>query len=89
MKTETLQARVQALEQMVNGPLGVLARLDGLDANVQHLSRKVEVLRGDVETLRGDVGELRREVAAGDEETRRLMRVLYEDTIARIGALRG
>lgn len=100
METKTWQGRVHALEQVVNGETGVLARLDGLDAKVEHLTLEVVTLRGDVDALRGEVGELRqemrdefkavrREIVDGDEETRRLMRVLHEDVVTRIAALQG
>jgi hypothetical protein len=49
-----------------------------------------EMRQGD-ETLLGEIRKVeaspRREIQAGDEETRRFMRVLHEDVIARIAAI--
>ena len=48
-------------------------------------------LRDDVRGLRSELGtlrlDLRREIRKGDDETRRQMRVLHEDVIARLGLL--
>jgi predicted nuclease with TOPRIM domain len=55
------------------------------------LRGEVDELRGEVDELRDKVdkvrGELRAEIRAGDEETRRFMRVLHEEVIARIAAI--
>ena len=49
-------------------------------------TRIVEALWGDDAPLTVEAS-LRREIQAGDEETRRFMRVLHEDVIARIAAI--
>ncbi len=51
---------------------------------------RFEIRAGD-EALLGEIrkveASLRREIQAGDEETRRFMRVLHEDVIARLAAI--
>ena len=135
MESQTLEARVDALEHIVNGENGVLARLDKLSGEVSELRHEMRnefvavrremrdefaavraemheefaavrgemrdefaavrgEMRGELAALRGEMrdefaGVVRREVAAGNEETRNYMRVLYEDAIARIAASRG
>jgi predicted nucleic acid-binding Zn-ribbon protein len=70
----------------------------GLRADVTTLQNDVTGLRVDVTTLQNDVkshraetsameDRLRVEIRAGDEETRRQMRVLHEEVIARIALL--
>ena len=52
--------------------------------------RVIQALRQEIHA--GDehvVQTLRREIRAGDEETRRFMRILYEDLVERIGILGG
>jgi len=51
------------------------------------LHRGLHGIRGELDGLDGEFDGLRAEIRAGDEETRRYMRVLYEDLIARIAAL--
>jgi predicted nuclease with TOPRIM domain len=62
-----------------------------LRGEVGELRGEVGELRGEVDELRDKVdkvrGELRAEIRAGDEETRRFMRVLHEEVIARIAAI--
>ena len=48
---------------------------------------ELDGIHGELDGLHGEFDGLRAEIRAGDEETRRYMRVLYEDLIARIAAL--
>ena len=63
--------------------------LETLPARVSAVELQIVQLRQDISVgfsaLRDD---LRAEIRAGDEETRRFMRVLHEDVIARIAAIR-
>ena len=56
----------------------------GDDSVREELHAEMRELRGEMQLLRG---ELRAEIREGDQETRRYMRVLHEDVIARIAAL--
>ena len=102
MESQTWEARVDALEHVVSGESGILVRLDTLSGEVSELRREMREefaavrgeMRGELAALRGEMRDeittvVRREVAAGNEETRNYMRVLYEDAIARIAASRG
>lgn len=78
MTDAALETRVRILEQKV-GELAVLpARLERLEEQILQLRQ--EIRDGFSATTDG----LRAEIRAGDEETRRYMRVLYEDLIERI-----
>jgi hypothetical protein len=95
---ESLEKRVQMLEQQMR-PLSELPeRVASLET--QFLQFRTEVreefsaLRSEMragEALLGEIrkveASLRREIQAGDEETRRFMRVLHEEVIARIAAI--
>ena len=56
----------------------------GDDAVREELHAEMHGLGGEMQRLRE---ELRAEIREGDQETRRYMRVLHEDVIARIAAL--
>ena len=56
----------------------------GDDAVREELHAEMRELRSEMQRLRD---ELRAEIREGDQETRRYMRVLHEDVIARIAAL--
>jgi hypothetical protein len=96
---KSLEKRVEILEQQMR-PLSELPeRVASLET--QFLQFRTEVreefsalrseMRAGDEELLGEIRKvevsLRREIQAGDEETRRFMRVLHEDVIARIAAI--
>ena len=89
---EQLPDRVTALEVQI-------VELRG-EMRAEFSATRAEAREGDervIQTLRqeihaGDehvVQTLRQEIRAGDEETRRFMRILYEDLVERIGILGG
>jgi signal transduction histidine kinase len=65
--------------------------LHGIRGELHGLRGELHGLRGELDGLRDELHEtrdvLRSEIRAGDEETRRYMRVLHEDLIVRIAAL--
>jgi hypothetical protein len=68
----------------IHGTLnGVRGELDGIHGTLSGVRGELDGIRGELNGLRG----LRAEIREGDEETRRFMRVLHEDLIARIVAL--
>ena len=93
MESQTWEARVDALEHVVSGENGILVRLDTLSGEVSELRREMRdeltAVRGEIVAVQREIVTLGREAAARDEETRRYMRVLHEDAIARIAASRG
>ena len=70
---------------------GLSNEVGALRNEVGALRDEVGILRGEVSTLRGELNtlrdDLRREIREGDDETRRQMRVLHEDLIARFALL--
>jgi hypothetical protein len=96
---ESLEKRVEMLEQQMR-PLSELPeRVASLET--QFLEFRAEVreefsaVRTEIQLVRSELRDeirttaegLRGEIRAGDEETRRFMRVLHEDVIARIAAI--
>jgi hypothetical protein len=63
---------------------------------LEQLPERVTALEAQIEQLRDEIrsefsatrSDLRVEIRTGDEETRRYMRVLHEDLVGRIAALR-
>jgi len=96
MQPRSLEDRVSLLENKMQG---FEDRLGGVETKVTELTDQFVQFRQEVRSefsavrseMRGmDVGireDLRREVREGDEETRRLMRILHEDLIARIALI--
>jgi hypothetical protein len=92
MPNRTLTQRVAVLEQKVEVLETLPARVAALELQILQLRDEV---RGEFSELRREIAggtnllrnELRAEIRQGDEETRRYMRVLHEDVIARITAL--
>ena len=72
-----LEGRVSILEEKVGSLEQLPARVDALELQIQQL-------RGE---MRAEFSATRQEIVAGDEETRRFMRVLYEDLVARIATI--
>lgn len=96
MPRGTLTQRVEILEQKVE-------QLETLPARIAAVESQILQLRDEMRTefsavrreltslfrteLHINVDSLRAEIRQGDEETRRYMRVLHEDVIARIAGL--
>jgi len=81
MPQQTLVSRVDRLERRVKSLEALPARMNRLES--QFLQMRQEV-RCEFSAVREG---LRAEIRAGDEETRRLMRVLHEDVIARLSLI--
>jgi hypothetical protein len=77
MPAETLVNRVAILEHK-------MLSLEGLPDRVASLEGQISQFRAEV---RVEFSAVREEMRAGDAETRRHMRVLHEQVIARIGLL--
>ena len=74
MVRETLTARVERLEDTVS-------HLASLPERVSAVERELGDFRSEV---RNEFRTVRAEIHEGDEETRRYMRVLYDDLVERI-----
>ena len=81
MARESLENRVEKLELQMRALSELPERVASLEA--QFLQFRIEV-REEFSSLRS---EIRAEIRAGDEETRRFMRILHEDVISRIAVL--
>jgi hypothetical protein len=79
MAQKSLEERVDMLERRVD-------ILEQLPERVTALELQIVQLRDE---MRAEFTATRAEARAGDEETRRFMRVLYEDLVARIEMLGG
>ena len=77
MANASLAERTSVLEQRV-------ASLEQLPAKVEAVEGQIVQLR---QEMRSESSAIRQEIREGDEETRRFMRVLHEDVIARIATL--
>jgi hypothetical protein len=81
-RLETLPARVAAVESQI------LQLRDEMRSEFSAIRREFDALRIDLRAdLQSTAASLRAEIREGDEETRRFVRVLHEDVIARIAAL--
>jgi hypothetical protein len=103
MPEPSITERVTTLEQKVEALASLPARVTALEVQIVQLRDEMRVefsaVRQEMAVLREDLrGELRAElhkttdmlrteIRAGDEETRRYMRVLHEEVLARIAAL--
>ena len=88
MARESLEKRVEILEEQMR-PLSELPdRVASLETQFlqfrAEMRQEFSAVRTEIQLVRS---ELREEIRAGDEETRRFMRVLHEDVIARIAAI--
>jgi hypothetical protein len=96
MTEPTLTDRVTILEQRVENLASLPARMAAVELQIRQLR---DEMRGEFSAVRQELttlfrsellsnaDSLRAEIREGDEETRRFMRVLHEDVIARIAAL--
>ena len=100
MVRETLTARVERLENTASHLASLPARVGAVERELAEFRAEVrlefaavraemragdELLRYELRAeMRSGHGTLRGEIREGDEETRRYMRVLYEDLVERI-----
>ena len=77
MADRTLPERVTILEQRVEDLASLTARVTGVELQILQLR----------DEMRMEFSAVRQEIREGFHETRRYMRVLHEDVIARIAAL--
>jgi hypothetical protein len=82
MSRESLEARIDRLERRVELLEQLPQRITALEVQIVQLR---EEMRSEFSAIRV---EIQRDLRAGDEETRGLMRVLHEDVIARIATLK-
>ena len=75
---------MQSLEELPERLTSLEGRVASLDGRVASLEGQVLQFRAEV---RVEFSAVREEMRAGDEETRRQMRVLHEEVIARIALL--
>lgn len=98
MPPQTLESKVEGLERRVTLLEKLPKRMDALESQIVQLRTEMRdefsavrtglsAVQSDVSGLRGEMTALRQELNAGDEETRRHMRVLIEDVISRIATL--
>jgi chromosome segregation ATPase len=85
MQPKSLEDRVTLLEKNLQG---LPERVGALETGVTELTGEFVQFRGEVRAEFSATRDgLRKEIRDGDEETRRLMRVLHEDLVARIALL--
>jgi predicted nucleic acid-binding Zn-ribbon protein len=84
MSPETLANRVAILEHKMQSLEELPERVASLEGRVASLEGQVLQFRAEV---RVEFSAVREEMRAGDEETRRQMRVLHEEVIARFALL--
>lgn len=87
---ELLPHRIDALESQVVELRGEMrAEFSALRAEMAAMGQSIrDDLRAEMTSMGQSIrDDLRVEIRAGDEETRRYMRLLHEDVIARIAAL--
>jgi hypothetical protein len=94
MAEKSLEERVNMLERGVEILEQLPDRVTALEVQIVELrgEMRAEFSATRAETREGDervILTLRQEIRAGDEETRRFMRILYEDLVERIGILGG
>jgi hypothetical protein len=93
MQDPSIVNRLEILERKVELLDALPARVSAVESQIVQLRHDMnagfsalrEEMRTGLEVLRTD---LRAEIRAGDEETRHFMRILHEDVIARIAAIR-
>lgn len=99
-RVDMLERRVQILEQLPDRVTAVEQQIVQLrdEMRAEFSATRAEARAGDEDVVRrlrdeiraGDarvIQTLREEIRAGDEETRRFMRILHEDLVARIEIL--
>ena len=84
MEEHSLESRLEALERQMAELSDVPGRIGALVSRTGAMELQIVQLRKE---MRDEFAAAHREIRDGDEETRRYMRVLHEDVIARIAAL--
>ena len=77
MARQSIEQRVDALELRVTRLDGKRGRLDTIESQIVQLRTE----------MHDGFSAIRAEIRAGDEETRRFMRVLHEDLVSRIATI--
>ena len=77
MATQTIEKRVERLERRVTNLERLPERMDRVESQIVQLRTE----------MHDEFSAVRDEIRFGDEETRRLMRVLHEDVISRFALL--
>ena len=77
MENPTLTARVEILEETVRTLETLPKRVEAVESQILHLR----------EEMRSEFSAVRQKIRDGDEETRRYMRVLHEEVLARIATI--
>jgi predicted nucleic acid-binding Zn-ribbon protein len=84
----TLTDRVEILEEKVSELATLPKRVEAVASQILHLRKD---MRSEFSAMRDEVrsefAAVRQEIRDGDEETRRYMRVLHEEVLARIAAI--
>ena len=92
MQSAWLEKRVEILENSMNGPGGVIERVDRLEGKVDRLQSDLADFRTQMSQFvveaRSEFSTIRQELKEGLRDTQRQMRVLYEDLVERIERLR-
>jgi len=94
MAVKSLEKRVNMLERGIEILEQLPDRVTALEVQIVELrgEMRAEFSATRIEAREGDervIQTLREEIRAGDEETRRFMRILYEDLVERIEILGG
>lgn len=90
MQERSIVERVEVLERKVKALESLPDRVTRVELQLVQLRNE---MRAEFSAIRGGAGEdvtlstLRQEIRAGDEETRRYMRMLHEDVIARLAII--
>jgi hypothetical protein len=88
-RVETLEARVTRLEEPPDRVERIGSQIVQMRAEMHsEFSAVGEEMRGRFEHADAAMAALRADVRAGDEETRRYMRILHEDVISRLKTIR-
>lgn len=95
MPRRTLSERIRILEQHVDSLQTLPARVGAVESQIVQLRGEMRsefvAVRGEIADVRAEMHALHRvtleEIHKGDEDTRRYMRVLYEDLVTRIAVL--
>jgi predicted phage gp36 major capsid-like protein len=84
-RVDMLERRVEILEQLPDRVAAVEQQIVQLrdEMRAEFSATRAEARAGDERVIQ----TLREEIRAGDEETRRFMRILHEDLVARIEIL--
>jgi predicted nucleic acid-binding Zn-ribbon protein len=77
MATQTIEKRVERLERRVTNLERLPERMDRVESQIVQVRTE----------MHDEFSAVREDIRAGDEETRRLMRVLHEDVIGRFALL--